>query len=322
MKESSLPTDSEVQEAVGPPPARRGRQLLHLAASAAILAVTAWFVHPGAVFDRLRALDPIWLFAGLALSLPLYAALAARWWFTARRAGAPLRFSRAYFDYYLSTFVNQVLPLGVAGDALRAIRHGRRLRAGGDRRGLSRAVRTLLIERLGGLAVLGGAVGIAAATLVGRDRWLAGFAAIEALVITVAVGLVWAAGGRRIAGAALAELGQDARRALFARGALPVQVGLAAAALASLVGIFFCAGRASGAVLDPIAFAQVVPIVLAATTLPLAFAGWGVREAVTAAIWGALGLEPAAGAAVALTFGLLSLVASAPGLAIWLTPHE
>jgi glycosyltransferase 2 family protein len=318
MKESSQADDE--REAAGARRSRRRRQLLHLAASALILAVTAWFVHPGAVADRLRALDPAWLAAGLAASLPLYAALAARWWFTARRASAPLRPGRAVADYYLSTFVNQVLPLGVAGDALRAMRHGRRLRAAGESRGLARAVCTLMVERLGGLAALGGAVAIAAATLAGRDRWLAGFALIEALVIAVAVGLVWVAGLRRVG--AVAELGQDARRALFARGALPIQLALAAAALASLVALFYCAGRATGLALDPLATAQVAPIVLAATTLPLAFAGWGVREAVTAAIWSALGLDPAAGAAVAVTFGLLSLAASMPGLAVWLVPHD
>jgi uncharacterized membrane protein YbhN (UPF0104 family) len=300
-------------------PGRRRRQVLHLAASAALLVATVWWVDPASLASQLRALEPAWLLAGLAVSLPLYLLLAARWWFTARRTLAPLTYRRALLEMYLSTFLNQTLPLGVAGDALRAVRHGRRLRADGDPRGLGRAVRTLLIERLGGLAALGLAVALAAASLVDRDHWLAGVAGIEALVIAIAVAVVAAAGGRRrIVGAALTELGQDARRALFARGALPVQLALAAGTIASLIAIFYTSGRATGFGLDPLAVAQVAPIVLAATSLPLAFAGWGVREAVTAAIWGALGLEPAAGAAIALTFGLLSLVASVPGLAVWL----
>ena len=325
MKQSWLSDDGaeDRAERFEPRPGWRRRQVLHLVASLALLVATAWWVDPLSLASQLRALEPAWLLLGLALSGPLYLLLAARWWFTARRTLAPLGFRRALSEMYLSTFLNQTLPLGVAGDAMRAVRHGRQLRAGGDARGLGRAVRTLLIERLGGLAALGLAVGLVAATLVGHDRWLAGFAAVEALVIAVAVALVAVAGGRRrIAGAAMMELGQDARRALFARGALPAQLAMAAGVIASLIAIFYTAGRATGFGLDPLAVAQVAPIILAATTLPLAFAGWGVREAVTAAIWGALGLEPAAGAAIALTFGLLSLVASVPGLAVWLVARR
>jgi glycosyltransferase 2 family protein len=321
MKESS-PPDDEGGEAPAADRRRRRRQLLHLAASVAILAATAYFVDAKAVVARLRDLHPGWLVVGLAISLPMYALLAARWWFTARRVEARLTYGRALSDYYLSTFLNQTLPLGVAGDALRAIRHARRLRAGGDERGLGRAVRTLLVERLAGLAVLGIVVALAGATLIGEDRRVAALGLGEALAIGVAVGLVAVAGRRRIAGAAVAELGKDARRALFARGAFPAQLVLASGALAAMIATFYCSARATGLALDPLAVAQVAPIILAATTLPLAFAGWGVREAVTAAIWGALGLEPAAGAAVAVTFGLLSLVASVPGLAVWLVPHE
>jgi glycosyltransferase 2 family protein len=324
--ETSGPDDNaapDPAELDGPRTGRRRRQVLHLVASVALLVATVWWVDPSSLASQMRALEPAWLLTGLALSVPMYLLLAARWWFTARRALAPLRFRRALLEMYMSTFLNQTLPLGVAGDALRAVRHGRRLRAGGDPRGLGRAVRTLLIERLGGLAALGLAVGLAAASLADRDRWLAGFAAIEALVIAIAVAAVAVAGGRRrIAGSALRELGQDARRALFARGALPAQLAMAAGVIASLIAIFYTAGRATGFGLDPLAVAQVAPIILAATTLPLAFAGWGVREAVTAAIWGALGLEPAAGAAIALTFGLLSLVASIPGLAVWLVARR
>jgi uncharacterized membrane protein YbhN (UPF0104 family) len=322
MKESSQQPDDEAGER---PPARRSRrrrQLLHLAASAGILTATVVFVDARAVLSRLGQLDAGWLAAGLALSLPLYVLLAARWWFTARRIGAPLPFRRALLDYYLSTFLNQVLPLGVAGDAVRAIRHASRLGAGGETRTTGRAVRTLLIERLAGLAVLGLVVAIAGVSLLDEDRRVAALALVEAGVIALAVGLAALAGGKPIAGAAVAALGQDARRALFARGALPAQLALSALALSALIATFACAARATGMAVGVVDAAQVAPIILAAATLPLAFAGWGVREALTAAIWAALGLDPASGAAVAVTFGLLSLVASTPGFIVWLVPHD
>jgi uncharacterized membrane protein YbhN (UPF0104 family) len=305
------------------PPAAWPRQLLRLAGTAALLAATAWFVDPRAVLDRLRALDARWLAAALALAGPMYLMLAARWWLTSRRIGAPLSFSRALADYLLSSVLNQTLPVGVAGDAVRAVRHGRRLRAAGVDGGVGRAIRSIVLERVSGLAVLAASLATAAATLVGAHPRLAAVALGEAVIIAAVVALVWRAGGRAPVagrGGAVARLGDDARRGLFA--AAPAQLALSTGILASLVAMFYCAGRATGLALDAGAVAQVTPLILAASLLPLAFAGWGVREAITAAIYGALGLDPVSGAAAAVTFGLLSLVASAPGLIVWLVPVD
>ena len=86
--------------------------------------------------------------------------------------------------------------------------------------------------------------------------------------------------------------------------------------------VFSCAGRATGVPLDLVTAVQVVPLVLAATTVPWAFAGWGVREASTAALYSLLGLDAATGVAVSVTFGLLSLVAAAPGVVVLALPRR
>ena len=78
--------------------------------------------NPHRILARLADLDPAWLVLALLISLPVYLCIAARWFLIARGLGAPLRYRRAVADYYLSTFLNQVMPLGVAGDAVRAVK--------------------------------------------------------------------------------------------------------------------------------------------------------------------------------------------------------
>jgi uncharacterized membrane protein YbhN (UPF0104 family) len=110
------------------------------------------------------------------------------------------------------------------------------------------------------------------------------------------------------------------RAALWDRGALAVQLALSLVAVALLLALYACAGRAVGVALDAATVMRGVPLLLAATTVPWAFAGWGVREAAAAALWRSMGQEPSAGVAVSIAFGLLSLLAAAPGLVVLALP--
>ncbi len=231
----------------------------------------------------------------LAITPALYALYALRWSFTARRLGVPLSFGRAFGEYYVSTLLNQLLPFGVAGDVTRALRHGAREGA------LAPAARAVVLERLSGLVGLALFVGGGAVVWSQRgSRELCGIA-IAALVIVA------------LAASVTAWRVRDARRALVDRGAFAVQLALSSAAVVLLVLLFVFSARAVGVVLAfPTALA-VVPLVLAATVVPFAFGGWGVREATTAALYRLLGLDPATGVAVSIAFGVANLVAALPG---------
>jgi hypothetical protein len=49
-------------------------------------------------------------------------------------------------------------------------------------------------------------------------------------------------------------------------------------------------------------------------TLPITIAGWGIREASAAAIWGLANLTPADGVAVSVTYGIIVLLSALPGI--------
>jgi uncharacterized membrane protein YbhN (UPF0104 family) len=275
--------------------ARRFALLARLVPTVALVILLVRFVDARAVGARLVHLDARWIAAYLALSLPLYLLYAWRWHFTAARVGAPVAFSRAYRDYYLSTLLNQVLPLGVAGDVVRAARNGGR---------------AVVLERLSGFVAL--ALFVVASALVWLARGRDSFLLPGAGVMLLAVGAVLL----------FVRLASRDRVALLARGALGFQLAVSLISVAILLAMFACAGRAAGASLDLVTVVQVVPLVLACTTVPWAFAGWGVREVSMGALYHLLGLDAALGVAVSITFGVLSLVAAAPGLVVLALPER
>ncbi len=115
--------------------ARRLQPLIRVAASLGLLAAVLLWLEPRTLAAAFSAPEPMWLAAALALSFPQVALSAWRWRLTAQRLGAPIGCGEALREYYVATFLNQILPGGVMGDAARAWRHARRPRSEGVLRG-------------------------------------------------------------------------------------------------------------------------------------------------------------------------------------------
>ncbi len=292
---------------------------LRILAGAAIIAVLVWRLGTGAFTSGLRLVDGPAIAAALLLGLATTVASAARWCLVVRRLGLRLSLPSAVADYYRSLFLNTILPGGVLGDVHRAVRHGQ---SSGD---VARGVRAVAIERTGGQVVLAAAgVGV----LFGRTPVVSAarvvtpvsVAALGALGLVLTAGTLWGrhtAFWRRQVTPALA----DVRHGLLARDTWPGVILLSAVGLAGHLALFLVAARVSG---SPASFARLLPLMvlaLFAMGLPINIGGWGPREGVTAWAFGAAGLGAAQGLTIAVVYGVLSFVASAPGVLVMLVRY-
>jgi uncharacterized membrane protein YbhN (UPF0104 family) len=323
---SSLrPEDVPDSLRVAPPaaaktPAFRVFQLL----SSLVLVVACFVaVDTRSVIERLRAIEPLWLLAAFALHLTQLALLALRWTVVARALGLPLGFRQALGEYALSVFVNQVLPGGIAGDGLRAVRHARRAPGAS----VLRSVEALAIDRASGqvafwLAVLASAPLAVTQRVVEPEPLLAFTAAL-----LIFGGIAWYLLDRH--GPARGPL-ERARRSLrrIARVLLhprnvvlhlPLSLAFVATTLLQLQ----VASEAIGA---PLELAQLVwlgPLILTAASIPSFLGGWGIREGASAVLFGAAGLSGSRGVAVSVVYGVFGLVVSVAGLAVyWLAERR
>ena len=265
-----------------------------LLVSLGLVGVALASVDTRAVVDRLSALRPGWLLAAVALG-PMQVALGGwRWARVARGLGIPLRTAPAIAEYGLSTGLNQVLPSGIAGDAVRVWRQR-------HHHGLVQATHAAVVDRALGLASL---LGVTALSL---PLWPAGEGALTRALAVVALAAVGAGGLLSPAG--------RATRALLRRDGW-AQLGVSLALTASFVVGFGLSGLALG--VPPGRWCLTgVPWLLLAMAVPLSFAGWGVREASAALVWPWLGRTPEEGVAVAAVYGLSVLLGALPGLVFW-----
>lgn len=267
------------------------------------------------VIERLSQLQPEFVLAALAVTVPQVGLSAWRWHFTASRLRLHLPFGDAIREYYLALFLNQVLPGGVAGDVARAWRHGQASDAG-----LGAAARAVILERTSGQVALFAVVTFGlmfAHETLGDVRDAVGFWAPLAGLVVVAVSL------------GLYRYRQKPEIAVFLADCARVFAGRAGAlqllsslgVVATYLLVYDLAGRAVGVDLPLSVLLTIVPVILFSMVLPVSISGWGVRESVAAAFAASAGLTPETAIAVSIAYGLIVLTSSLPGLLVACAPR-
>lgn len=259
---------------------------LRFAGGAAILIVLALELGAEPFVQGLRRTDAVAVLVALMVTAITTALCAWRWSVLSERLDVAVPVGTAYRRYYRSQLLNATLPTGVLGDLHRGLDHGRRAGA------LGRGVRSVVWDRVSGQLVQATMALAAVPLLPGLAldaRWTVPVAALGA------VALVAAFGGRVVLASALAAAGH--------------------------VVVFVVAARSVGVAVPLAELAALALVVLLASALPLSLAGWGPREGAAAWLFAEAGLGAAAGVSVAVAFGIVSLVATLPGV-LALTPER
>ena len=299
---------------------RRRHVVLRAAVSIGLLAGLAWWLDLGPVVSRLAQMRLGWVLLAVAISVVQVAVLAWRWRFTAGCLGVDLSYTAAWREYYLSIFLNQVMPGGVVGDVSRAWRQARVQTR--QREPAGPAVRAVIFERLSAQAVMTAVALVsllALPVIVNRGSRLVLFGAGAVAVLIVIAMVVWMSrqsSAQSLVGQVLADL--DA--AHLSGPVFAAQLVSAAIVVGTYLGTYLTAARAVG--MDtplPVLLPLVAPVLMS-MLIPVTVAGWGLREGAAAVLWGAVGLTAADGVLVSVAYGLLVLIGSLPGALFLMRP--
>ncbi|HIN11395.1 MAG TPA: flippase-like domain-containing protein [Acidobacteria bacterium] len=299
---------------------RRRHVVLRAAVSIGLLAGLAWWLDLGPVVSRLAQMRFGWVLLAIAISVVQVAVLAWRWRFTAGCLGVDLSYTAAWREYYLSIFLNQVMPGGVVGDVSRAWRQARVQTR--QREPAGPAVRAVIFERLSAQAVMTAVALVsllALPVIVNRGSRLVLFGAGAVAVVIVIAMVVWMrrqSSAQSLVGQVLADL--DA--AHLSGPVFAAQLVSAAIVVGTYLATYLTAARAVG--MDtplPVLLPLVAPVLMS-MLIPVTVAGWGLREGAAAVLWGAVGLTVVDGVLVSVAYGLLVLIGSLPGALFLMRP--
>jgi len=295
---------------------RLGLLILRVLVSVGLLWGLVWWLDLESIVSRLTSMRLEWVVLAVAISVVQVWMLAWRWRFTAGRMGVALSFATAWREYYLSIFLNQVLPGGVMGDVSRAWRQARGRAVGREPAGP--AVRAVISERLSAQVVMTtvalGSLLVLPVTV--DDRSLVAFiVAGAAVVLIVVASVIWIrqqSSAGSLAGRALADMAA----AHWPRAALVPQLASALLVVGSYLATYLAAARAVGVETPlPVLLPLIAPVLMT-MLIPVTVAGWGLRESGAALLWGAVGLTVADGVTTSVAYGLIVLLSSLPGAAI------
>ena len=288
--------------------------VLGLAALAAVIVVS----DPQEIGHRLAAIPFIYVVAGLGLVQIQILLSAIRWQYTAQRLGQDLNLREAVRDYYLSSFLNQILPGGMAGDAVRALRH-RGEAAGGWK---VPALAVVLERAVGqGVFLFVAVAGLIAWPLLMAERLPN---SLENTLSTIAIVLALVSVGAallfrfppRIFAPRIGLFNRALHDVFVLDGAWKFQSLLSVLIVGSYIGMYMLASAAVGAPLPLLAAVTAVPLCMLMMLVPATVAGWGAREAAAAVLWPLFGFAGADGVSASIFYGVLSLAGAVPGLAV------
>lgn len=253
----------------------------------------------------IASVSPPAIGAAVLLAAAATAAAAWRWRLLARRLGLRLGWRESVAAYYRSQFLNTVLPGGVVGDVDRAVSHGRSV----DQ--VAQAVRAVAAERGAGQTVqvvlalvVVASIGFSAYAPAMALLWLS--LGIVAVVATVAV-----ASGR--ARRRLAREAVILRNAFGTIGTVLAVVAASTLVVVAHVATFLVACAAAGVVASAEQLTVAAIVAVLASAIPLSIGGWGPREGAAAWAFAVAGLGAAAGITAATAYGVLAMIAVAPG---------
>ena len=250
----------------------------------------------------------------ILLSVMQYILSAYRWMYISKYTNLNITFKDSLKFYYISSFMNNILPGGVVGDIFRVYHHAENKR---EIMKLGKSFQSVIFERLSGQIMLF-IFFIFSLSLyfILNEKYLAFlYVFLPLLVIFFLVKYIF-----RL------KLNSYLISRSFGQNFFKVFTGevfwrhtiLSFFVVASYILIYIISAKSLGISIDYFAFLVFSPIILFSMTLPVSIGGWGVREFTALLISFLLGLSASASISVAIMYGVLNLICSMPGIYFFL----
>ncbi len=242
------------------------------------------------------------------ISMIQYLLSAYRWMYISSKSGHDMNYIFCIKYYYISGFLNNILPGGVIGDIYRAYSA-----KSSDQRviDLSKSITSIVLERLSGQIMLILFFIVSLSLYFIKDGK---YEAFLYMFIPVLVSiLVFYFIFKKIVFAKKNNIIIIFRK-IFTGIVFWNHTVLSFFVVISYITMYIISAQSLGINVDYLAFFVFTPIILFSMTLPVSIGGWGVREGTALLVALLLGLSSSSSISVAILYGFLNLLCALPGL--------
>jgi len=244
------------------------------------------------------------------ISFIQYVLSAYRWMYISSKNGTEMNFLYCLKFYYISTFINNILPGGVVGDIYRAYCARE---SSNNLINLSKSVQGIVFERLSGQIMMFFIFLLSLTFFFLINAKYVAFLYTVLPVLSVTFIIYFVVKKMYFNEISSNEIIINFKK-IFSGIIFWNHTIISFFVVLSYIVIYIISAEALGLSIDYFTFFVFTPIVLFSMTLPVSIGGWGVREGTALLIAFLLGLSASSSISVAVMYGILNLFCSLPGL--------
>ena len=244
------------------------------------------------------------------ISFIQYVLSAYRWMYISSKNGSEMNFLYCLKFYYISTFINNILPGGVVGDIYRAYSARE---SDNNLINLSKSVQGIVFERLSGQIMMFFIFLLSLTFFFLINAKYVAFLYTVLPVLSVTFIIYFVVKKMYFNEISSNEIIINFKK-IFSGIIFWNHTIISFFVVLSYIVIYIISAEAIGLSIDYFTFFVFTPIVLFSMTLPVSIGGWGVREGTALLIAFLLGLSASSSISVAVMYGILNLFCSLPGL--------
>tara|TARA_B100001109_G_C18848587_1_gene468104 strand:+ start:654 stop:1478 length:825 start_codon:yes stop_codon:yes gene_type:complete len=264
------------------------------------------FIYYGSEINLIiRKVDIVYLPVIILLSVVQYLLSAWRWYFIAYNTDTRIIYKDAVKYYYISGFLNNILPTGIMGDIYRTtnIKVNNQTTTN-----FLKSLQSVIFERLSGQITLVVTFVISLGIFFITNEKYEAFGYVLSLIIISLLVIKF-----------FFNSNQENKyiinfKQIFSGRVFYKHFFLSLIIVLTYITTYIICAFSLNLNIDIISFFVFAPIILFSMTLPISIGGWGIRETTALVISFLLGLSVSSSVTVAIVYGLTNLVCSLPGV--------
>ena len=266
------------------------------------------------ISNMLSIIDIRYILLIMLISIIQHFLSAYRWMYISKITNLNISFRNSIQFYYISSFMNNILPGGIMGDMFR-IYHTTENKM--EILKIGKSVQAVIFERLSGQIMLLAffIVSLTFYFLINNKYEAFLYLFFPSLLIFFIFKLFLNKKIKKMLNGK--KIGHNIY-AVFSGEVFWRHLILSFFVVCSYVLIYVISAVSLGLDIDYLAFMVFSPIILFSMTLPISIGGWGIRELTALLLSLLLGLSASSSISVSIIYGILNLICSLPGLYFFL----